>query len=396
MSLKNNDTIVGKFSSSIKEVEIIGAGISGLLTAYRLKKKGYDITLFDSPESDAKINTLSSPLGLIETGPNAFLLTPELLEILDDLKITYFKIPPKTKKLIYRKSFKSFPLFLFEIPLVLKNLLKKVPLKALSVHDFFVPLLGEKICNEVLDVMIQGIYSAPIQELDFESIFPAPFDGESYLGYLKRLKSKDKMISISFEKGNQEFIDSLRKYLLSHIVQEKKEKINLNVNTIIATNAHDAANLLSQNNLYHFNLDKISYLPLFSTTVFTHTPTDYLQKSFGCLFPEKNSPVKAKGINNNGHLFPNRFHFPAKASYTFISKHDHSLENDMNYLQIIPLEIHKNYWAKALPFYNFERQEIITQLKSHLFKENISFVGNYLSGISLRQINLLARNYDSF
>jgi len=55
-------------------VAVVGAGISGLSTAFYLKKGGADVTVFEkSAEAGGKMKTVREDGYIIETGPNGFL-----------------------------------------------------------------------------------------------------------------------------------------------------------------------------------------------------------------------------------------------------------------------------------------------------------------------------------
>lgn len=70
-----------------KDITIIGAGITGLTTAYYLQKKGYTIQLIDKlPQVGGQMQTLQKDGYTFETGPNTGVLSsPEIVELLQDL-----------------------------------------------------------------------------------------------------------------------------------------------------------------------------------------------------------------------------------------------------------------------------------------------------------------------
>lgn len=63
-----------------KSVQIIGAGISGLLCAYHAIEKGYDVEVYDAAaQPGGKIQTLQGKNGPMETAANA-ILADQLVE----------------------------------------------------------------------------------------------------------------------------------------------------------------------------------------------------------------------------------------------------------------------------------------------------------------------------
>ena len=73
---------------------IIGGGISGLTTAYLLKKKGVDVTLFEaSPQVGGNIQSETKDGYLIEHGPNSLLRSPRLVDLIEDLDLREHVLP---------------------------------------------------------------------------------------------------------------------------------------------------------------------------------------------------------------------------------------------------------------------------------------------------------------
>ena len=72
-----------------KKVVIIGAGISGLTTAYFLVKDGYDVIVLEKKkEVGGSIETVKEKDFLFDRGPNSGLeTTPVLSKIVADLKL---------------------------------------------------------------------------------------------------------------------------------------------------------------------------------------------------------------------------------------------------------------------------------------------------------------------
>lgn len=71
-----------------KRVAIIGAGITGLTTAYYLKKAGIDFTIFESTNHiGGVINTIQKDGFTYETGPNSGVIaTAEMADLFEELK----------------------------------------------------------------------------------------------------------------------------------------------------------------------------------------------------------------------------------------------------------------------------------------------------------------------
>ncbi|MFT6633621.1 MAG: protoporphyrinogen oxidase, partial [Bacteriovoracaceae bacterium] len=178
-----------------KSITIVGAGISGLLMGYYLKKENIPFKILEKESTvGGKIGTSSNEFGVAEKSANAVFSNDDVIDLLDDLKISYFQADRKLKKIVWRQGAAySPPLKKWEILCVLFSLFKKVPkLNNISVKDFFKPLLGEKICSEVLAPALGGVYAYDIEDLHFESIFKNVDTQKNYLSFLLQLKRKNK------------------------------------------------------------------------------------------------------------------------------------------------------------------------------------------------------------
>ena len=93
--------------SNHKQVIIIGAGISGLVCAYRLKALGVNVALIEkSPQVGGVIQSLQVDEFLIEKGPNSTRGTPEFLSLIEELQIFDELIEgnPKAPAFVYYKN----------------------------------------------------------------------------------------------------------------------------------------------------------------------------------------------------------------------------------------------------------------------------------------------------
>jgi oxygen-dependent protoporphyrinogen oxidase len=396
-----------------KSITIVGAGISGLLMGYYLKKENIPFKILEKENTvGGKIGTSSNEFGVAEKSANAVFSNDDVIDLLDDLKISYFEADRKLKKIVWRQGAAySPPLKKREILIVLFSLFKKVPkLNNISVKDFFKPLLGEKICSEVLAPALGGVYAHDIEDLHFESIFKNVNTQKNYLSFLLQLKSKNKeqkkkATSISFDGGMQTLIDQLRLRLKDHI------EINLEVenldfdNTIICTNAHEAATILE--NRYPMiskELNRIIYRDVSTATLITKTPISFLRSSFGILFAPKSKNLNSLGILSNSEIYPKRTISKDLNSYTFIVKGTEDIEqkihSDLNYIsqdQVIcgKKSLTITCWTKGIPLYDLNRYNTILQIRSKFVEvpRGLVLFGNYIDGISIREIITMAKQF---
>jgi oxygen-dependent protoporphyrinogen oxidase len=396
-----------------KSITIVGAGISGLLMGYYLKKENIPFKILEKESTvGGKIGTSSNEFGVAEKSANAVFSNDDVIDLLDDLKISYFQADRKLKKIVWRQGAAySPPLKKWEILCVLFSLFKKVPkLNNISVKDFFKPLLGEKICSEVLAPALGGVYAYDIEDLHFESIFKNVDTQKNYLSFLLQLKrknkgQKNKATSISFDGGMQTLIDQLRVRLKDHI------EINLEVenldfdNMIICTNAHEAAAILE--NRYPMiskELNKITYRDISTATLITKTPISFLRSSFGILFAPKSKDLNSLGILSNSEIYPKRTVSKELNSYTFIVKGTKDIEqkvhSDLNYIsqdQVMggKKSLTITCWTKGIPLYDLNRYKTILQIRSKFVEvpRGLVLFGNYIDGISIREIITMAKQF---
>lgn len=399
--------IIGKLIKN-KPVHIWGAGVSGLVLAYYLKKAGYKVSLYEkSDRPGGKIGTKKTPYGPIELAANAIYLSPDALELLDELNLLPKTSSPKLKRYLYINGKYSTPL---SFKLLIKLLLgwrKKIPaFDAPTVEDFFLPLLGQKLIDHLVSPALGGIYASEARGLDMKSLFPEDYPaktyGEFFLNIKKRLKKNRQMRlkgSASFEGGMQTLIDGL--------TNELKDCLHLNYqgdfvridNTIICTDAMTASEILKGTD-YGRELKRITYKKLSSTTIYLKKKIDALKNSFGVLIP-RDQKLHTIGILSNSDIFP--FNYQDHPSYTFISPEiDEIKEKVISDLQQLAPEIKSEdfiyaetkLYPEALPLYNKERREAIENL--HLLArqdEGLILFGNYVAGISLREMITAAKNF---
>jgi protoporphyrinogen/coproporphyrinogen III oxidase len=172
-----------------KQVIVIGAGISGLTTAYRLKTLGVDVMAVES--SDSPGGVIRSDLiddYLIERGPNTVQGTPDFLNLVEELGISGFMIEgdPKAPAYIYFKgSLHRVPrgpralLGTDLLTLSAKLGLLAEPFRARrrseteeSVASFFGRRLGSQVAERFAGPFMSGIYAGDPNRLSIQAAFP--------------------------------------------------------------------------------------------------------------------------------------------------------------------------------------------------------------------------------
>jgi protoporphyrinogen oxidase len=407
------NNIIGRIDPKDNEVAIWGAGFAGLVMGYYLKKAGYKITIYEkSNRPGGKIKTRKTAFGPAETGANALYLNADGLELIRELKLDPIPASKHLRRLLLlngrpRRAFQIAALFKLFI-----NIHKKPPLisDGLTVADFFRPLLGNDIINHYLSPALGGIYATPAESLHFKSIFQLAANKTQFNSYweffLLLLKSKkaetkiDLTGSISFDGGMQALINRLAEELKPHIRLNYKDPFFIRGNTIICTDALNAS-LLTKKELPEISveLQRIRYQELTSATVFLKREIKNLNRSFGVLIPT-NAEFHSSGVLNNKAIFP--INNSNVFSYTLISRKklvEKDVHHDIKLLnhEFVPEDVEHlelTHWEKAIPIYDLQRYLSVKKLHQLVPTEkNIAIFGNFVAGISLRDMITLAKNF---
>jgi oxygen-dependent protoporphyrinogen oxidase len=405
--------IIGKINPEDRHVNIWGAGFSGLVLGYFLKDQGYSVTIYEkSNKVGGKIQTKKIGHGLAEKAANALYLNQDGLDLLKELKLEPLPATKKLKRLILVNGKPKRPYQLSLFTKIITNAYKKPPLisDGLTVADFFQPLLGKENLKHYLSPVLGGLYAVPADALHFKSIFPevgnkAQF--ESYWSFLnmmlKIFKSRPKLDpsgSVSFEGGMQTLINRLAEVLKPDIKLNYKEQFRIKGNTIICTEAMNAAELLKDvRPQLSDELARIQYRELSSSTVFLKREIKSLNKAFGVLIPLENG-FQSIGVVNNKAIFP--ANNPNVSSYTLISPKKLTKQEVLEDLKLLSPEItfedieqvETTYWDKALPIYDLQLYLSLKKMHQLAIKENnLAIFGNYVAGISLRDMITAAKTF---
>lgn len=394
-------------------IRIYGAGISGLLIAHFLNKKNIDFEVYEKESrAGGKIQTTKGCFGQAEQAANAVFTNDDVLELCKDLKVSYIEANSDLKKKIFRAVNNFKIISPFEIIRVIFCLFKKTPKLTtdMSVKDFFKPLLGEKLCNELLSSALSGVYATPCENLHFQSLFKThPIKRTLYIKWIIQLikarkeASKTKATSISFDNGMKDFIDSISSQFKNKIHYNSSPKLDNHYNNIICTDAHEAAELIEESfPELAKELMQVSYLKVTSTTYIQKQNIPELEQSFGVLIPPTHN-MQTMGILNNSAIF-NRGKKEGNFSYTFISQ-DIQTPKESNARECLKifdyklsdhnLEIFSKVWPKGIPLYDYKRWKSISQLRSLIYNYSNGLIinGNYVDGISIREMTSHAKEF---
>ncbi len=214
-------------------VIVIGEGISGLCTAYWLKKRGIDVTLLaKDSEAGGTMKSVSDHGFLYETGANTGLeTTPLIKELISDLKLEndfqYANPDGKNRFVLRNGQLMALPLdagsFITSKLFSLRGKLRllKEPFigraeKEESVSEFVTRRLGKEFSDYAIDPFVAGVFAGRTEQLSVRSAFPKLYAlEEKYGGLVKGMikgakerkqraeKAKDRAETFSFRSGMQ-------------------------------------------------------------------------------------------------------------------------------------------------------------------------------------------------
>jgi oxygen-dependent protoporphyrinogen oxidase len=225
----------------MKSVAIIGAGITGLTTAFYLKRKGVAVTIYESSHRvGGVIQTLRKDGFLAEFGPNTLLETsPKISQLIHDAGLQSRRLDPdpgagaryvvRYKRPIEMPGsppgFLTTDLFSFKAKLaVLRE--PFIPARRDGVEEsigqFVVRRFNQEFLDHAIDALVAGIYAGDPNKLSVTHAFPklkalednygSMIKGQIF-GARERKKrgevAKDRAPKFSFDEGLQVLPDTL-------------------------------------------------------------------------------------------------------------------------------------------------------------------------------------------
>jgi oxygen-dependent protoporphyrinogen oxidase len=386
-----------------KEVVIIGAGISGLATAFFLKRQGVHVTLLESDSQvGGTIRTYTDSGFLVERGPNSILdTTPLLAEMISEIGLSdslVFGNNASENRYILRNG-KLCPVSPNPIVLLKSDILSfagkvRILLEPFhrrahteeTVSDFVKRRLGKEFLDYLIGPFVSGIWAGNPDKLSIRHAFPKVWQLESRYGGLflgairskaerKKRQEKSKNIAklFSFKNGLCELPNALSKYLgdsvrlSSTVLNITKSGREFIVNfrsdgqeqqvicnaVVISTLACVASEILKHLSPEFARLIRTIYYPPVSVVAlgFRNEDIDYPLNGFGFLVPTVENR-KILGALWNSSLFPNRAPTGYALLTTFVggaTRPESQNPQDTNLLEIVTGELKSILGIKRPP-----------------------------------------------
>ena len=227
--------------NTMSSIAIIGAGITGLTTAFRLQQKGLPVTVYEAGDRvGGVIRSLRRDGYLAEFGPNSILETsPKIISLVHDLGLDSRRLysDPKAENrylVRFRRTiampaspikFFGTPLFSWRAKLALLRepfLPRKTSDREESVAEFVVRRLCQEFLDYAINPLVSGIYAGDPARLSVKHGFPKLLALEAKYGSLikgqifgakDRKKSgevsKQEAKKLSFDEGLQVLPDTM-------------------------------------------------------------------------------------------------------------------------------------------------------------------------------------------
>lgn len=376
----------------MRSTRVIGAGISGLTTAWHLADSGLTVTVFDAAAGPGgMIQTRPSAHGPIETAANAFVWCDTVAEWFRRLDLEpVFARNASRRRYIYRNGRpQRWPLSIGESAVLAGRFgIAAVSRRAgarerETVAEWGDRVLGPAARQWLLEPAMQGIYASEASALSARAIFAGRRRGPRVLA--------------APSGGMGEFVSRLCARLVDRGVQlrfsTRVETIDPQIPTAICTGAPAASRLLAEHAPdLAARIAAVPVAPLATVTMFFALHPEDL-RGFGVLFPEP-AGLHALGVLFNTEIFERRGHFRSETwivgdraagmtAWTDAALQQ-ALAADRKHFTgrcDVPIAIHITRWPSAVPVYN----ETILDLKAGLaaLPPWLALAGNYMGRIGV-------------
>jgi oxygen-dependent protoporphyrinogen oxidase len=424
---------------------VIGAGISGLVTAYRLQKTGRTVALLETSDRvGGSIRSEWKEGFLLEYGPNTVLPNPALLTLVEELGLQSELLfaDPRAPRFVQWKG-ELLPLPMSASAFLKSKLLTPggrlrilaEPLIARrrdpseeSLYNFSQRRLGREAADRLVSPFVSGVWAGDSRQLSAEGAFPRMVAAERSKGSLFRgLLAQKKKNGKSGPKGLLSFKDGIES-LPRRIAEALGAAVDLNAGPISMQRKENQWQVTSDRQ--QFDADRIFLaqpawaaaalmestsneaaralrdIPYASLAVLhlaiEQNAVEHLLNGFGYLIaPDENCEIL--GCLWNSSLFPRRVptgqclltvfvggsRFPASVEKSDTALFESAFQNINPLLKFRkkPRLLAITRYDRAIPQYTMghkDRVGILLEIERRF--PGIKFAGNYIGGISVGDV----------
>lgn len=365
------------------KIAVVGGGVSGLSLAYRLKKEGNDVTVFESTgKVGGKIGTTYCEGLKLDLGPISIAETPALKELASELGLEIIEATDATKiRYIYSrgKLHKASPvsslLSLSGKLSMLKALFTKKKEEDESVASYATRRFGKQAYRRLFNPLMNGIYAGNAELLGAKTV----------------IKGRPQRKIVSLKGGIAALTNALASKLT---VRTNNAFVNFNEfdEVHLTTPAFVTAELIRK---YDNNLaDKLAAIRYSSLSqIYVETvPGGIKFDGFGFLVPseEKMSLLGAVCVSN---IFPTKvserrlfvLFCGGDRPYELRMSNDKAVEEFKNILQPALIKvIHIEEYRSGIPQFYVGHKEIIKSIAEfEQANPKIKIKGNYVTGVAV-------------
>jgi oxygen-dependent protoporphyrinogen oxidase len=199
-----NVPTVDSDSGSSRSVAVVGAGVTGLVAAYELRRRGVNVTLYEaSGHAGGAIRTTHADGFLAEHGPNSFVTSAPVDALLRQLDLEDDVVeanPGANRRYVVRDGVPlAFPMtpatmlgtkllsFRAKLRVLMEPLLRpRTSTDDESVASFVRRRLGHEVLDFAVDPFISGIFAGDAETLSMTHAFPRVAELEREYGSLSK------------------------------------------------------------------------------------------------------------------------------------------------------------------------------------------------------------------
>src|SRR5438067_3474697 len=303
----------GEGISMANSITVVGAGFSGLATAYFLIKRGFKVRIVEkSNRAGGLIETLQTEHGLVEKAANGILSSAKLEAIAADVGVPLLTTQREgRKRFIYRSKPRQLPLNVFEMlktgARVATHATSLSPRPFESIGEWGRRVGGGAATDYLLIPVLGGIYAGDPDRLSASLIF-----GKAKLPDHLRTNQPEKGKlhgTVAPPQGMQQLTDGLRAWLeqagAEFVFNVDSIDVGVQDPIVICLSANTAADVLCDlAPELNQALCGIEMLSLVTVTAF-YQPDAAKVNGFGCLFP-RDQGFRARGVLFNNSIFEGR------------------------------------------------------------------------------------------
>jgi oxygen-dependent protoporphyrinogen oxidase len=373
----------------VRDVIVIGAGLSGLATAWYLAEAGATVRVVDAAaRPGGLIRTLTTPHGPVETAANAFVRSPRVDALFRALDLTACTpLPSSRNRYIFRNGRPR------RMPLTITEAIGAAARfgstwvrgriaagEQETVDGWGRRVFGTAATDWLIGPALHGIYASPAEALSARAIAAS--------------RPKGKRVFIAPPEGMGQFIDRLHDALVRRGVEFQfgttlaADAIDPSRPTVVATNATGASRLVAPHAPeFARAASRITVAPASPVTAFFE-PTARDLHGFGVLFPRA-AGVTALGVRFNNDIFAGRGTLRSEtwiyaggtgdaAALTAALCADRQVLTGRD---AAPVAVYATIWPEAIPVYNTAVLDAAKALAT--LPPWLAVSGNYLGKIGV-------------